>query len=396
MSKTWKQSLREVLDKPFKQKPWWFLTLLPLLFFISAFISFIAMWRRKCSYVKYPENCQMITICVGNILIGGTGKSPLVRRIAEIYLEKGYSVAIMSRGITNYNKQLYVHGTETNPELINHLSDENREHFEILKEKKLHKNLWILQYKKRSISFDFFFNKLKSENKEGKAIAILDDGLQHFSCPRLFNFCVWQPKLLSSSPLFSLPIGPYREGFGKQTFYSLLKEFDLRFWSRCLDEDKPIFTEDIKKILANFNLSLNTKDIIIQYKTKLLKINKITHILEHINSPCDLNNVLVFCGIAQPDAFFASVEKKIKCLSFKKIFLSDHANFSEATALLSKQQEILTDVIMTRKDYCRWMSLPEFHFFLKNKNIYILDLEINFDFDLYLHIKNSISEQKYA
>ena len=45
-----------------------------------------------------PYNCGVPVICAGNVTVGGTGKSPLVAKLREMFAEKGVRAASLSRG----------------------------------------------------------------------------------------------------------------------------------------------------------------------------------------------------------------------------------------------------------------------------------------------------------
>src|SRR5260370_15899569 len=51
----------------------------------------------ETGYLK-PERLQAAVVSVGNITLGGTGKTPLVDYIARYLSEEGYRVSILSRG----------------------------------------------------------------------------------------------------------------------------------------------------------------------------------------------------------------------------------------------------------------------------------------------------------
>ncbi len=83
-----------------KEKPFWLKVLLFPLYLLSlpygtavrakSFFYSIGLWNSK----RLP--CPVI--CVGNITVGGTGKTPLVIALAQGLMERGIHVAILSRG----------------------------------------------------------------------------------------------------------------------------------------------------------------------------------------------------------------------------------------------------------------------------------------------------------
>ncbi|MES2614137.1 MAG: tetraacyldisaccharide 4'-kinase [Bdellovibrionota bacterium] len=374
--------LRKILNLSLELKPVWFKLLLPLFFLISFMISQVARSRRSQARDISLKNIEIKIICVGNILIGGTGKSPIVQKIAQEYLAQGFVVAIAARGITNIKKPVYVHQACLNE--INLLSDENREHYEILKSK----NLFVLQNKNRVESLLYFKSELKKINPHQKAVFILDDGLQHFSCPRDVNLCVWQPHLLLNSPHFCMPVGPYREGFGKNSFTKLLNSFHLRVWSRTSAENVGIFTKEIEQALAKYGQTLSNEDVIAVHSLKIVKITlknneysymPVTHadlqnISQNISAP-----VGVVAGIANPEAFMADLHTYLAPdTQFLTLFLADHARFQNSCSRIVQFMQGVDVCVLTLKDFFRWCDEPQFKVALENRVILGCCVELEF------------------
>jgi len=68
--------------------------ILYILSLIYGLIVMIVMFI--CSFRQYRANCKVIS--VGNITLGGTGKTPLVEFLARHLRDKGHRVAIITRG----------------------------------------------------------------------------------------------------------------------------------------------------------------------------------------------------------------------------------------------------------------------------------------------------------
>ena len=114
-------------------------------------------------------------ICIGNIYVGGTGKTPLVMEIYRILNQLDFKTVVIKKFYTN-------HGDE---------------------QKILQKNTKLYCLKDRVLS-------LNEAIKDGNDIAIFDDGLQDRSINYDLNFvCFNNIKFIGNSLL--IPAGPLRE-----------------------------------------------------------------------------------------------------------------------------------------------------------------------------------------
>ncbi|BBH54415.1 tetraacyldisaccharide 4'-kinase [Fluviispira sanaruensis] len=389
MSESFGQKIRNILDKSLLEKGLFFLYLSPIFFLLSYFIYLVARKRRYNGYNRLDEYnldaAKIKIICVGNILIGGSGKSPVVQKIALEYLAKGWNVAIAARGIGANIKSVYI--SSTSPSEINQLSDENREHFEILSNLKSNNSnvFYILQNKKRKESLHYLIQDLNSNKwKENNTLLLLDDGLQHFACPRNVNLCLWSPYLLLNSPSFAMPIGPYREGFGNNSFTTLLESFDFRLWSRTQEEQNIEFKNTIQNSLMKHNILPNDKDIILNYQIFFWEISIINHnirLKEQISQEdvftkySKFTQSLLITGIAHPKIFFSDLSFILKNKNVDYIFLNDHGNLSDSNYKSIQKSDF---IIMTLKDLFRWGNDPLFTESIKDKNILTCSVGIKF------------------
>ena len=84
-----------LIDAWYKKSAWLYL-LSPFTFIFSTLVR----WRKN-SYLKNPSkvwNSEVPIVVVGNISMGGTGKTPLVKHIASALKDRGYKPGLVSRG----------------------------------------------------------------------------------------------------------------------------------------------------------------------------------------------------------------------------------------------------------------------------------------------------------
>ncbi|WP_200843013.1 tetraacyldisaccharide 4'-kinase, partial [Zhongshania aliphaticivorans] len=84
-------SLEQRINAAWYGRPGWLLLLLPL----SYLFRCVAALRR---YLISAESCGAPVIVVGNISVGGSGKTPAVLALADYCRDRGYQVGIVSRG----------------------------------------------------------------------------------------------------------------------------------------------------------------------------------------------------------------------------------------------------------------------------------------------------------
>jgi tetraacyldisaccharide 4'-kinase len=384
MSESVTLKLRKVLDQSLKKKSLIIKFFLPILFLISYLVSKIAKMRRNESY-SLSTHPNIKIICVGNIIIGGSGKSPIVQHIATEFLKKGHTVAIASRGMTdkNINRKCVYYSNSSSIETLNFLSDENREHYELLRQKNLLQNLYILQNKNRFQALKYFSSEVSQKRNSTENIFILDDGLQHFACPRDINICVWQPELLRYSPPFAMPVGPYREGFGLSDFNKLLVAFDIRIWSRTKQNNIHSFMQLVKSSLSKYQEELSHKDIICSYSLDIFKVylTNSNFVFEKVKlgEHENVTNAGVLAGIANPQKFIEDIKENFENLNnINYLLLSDHANFTKNKNKIINFLNENKNIIITFKDFCRWINEPLIRKYVSENNFFCCTISCNF------------------
>jgi tetraacyldisaccharide 4'-kinase len=128
-----------------------------------------------------PKRISATVISVGNITLGGTGKTPLVEYIARYLSQEGYSVAILTRGYGRSSSGMKVlrgHQASALPWHYREFGDEP------LMLARALPDVPIIVNEKRYEGARF------AERSFGSEVLILDDGYQHLRLARDLNILV--------------------------------------------------------------------------------------------------------------------------------------------------------------------------------------------------------------
>lgn len=88
-------SAEQRLTKAWYSNSWWLVLLLPL----AGLFSLIARLRRAQLQSKYQGNAFASPVAIiGNISVGGSGKTPLIIALVKALNARGYNVGVVSRG----------------------------------------------------------------------------------------------------------------------------------------------------------------------------------------------------------------------------------------------------------------------------------------------------------
>tara|TARA_B100000401_G_C52759736_1_gene697525 strand:- start:236 stop:1168 length:933 start_codon:yes stop_codon:yes gene_type:complete len=239
----------------------WSVILFPLsiIFLVISFIVKIS------KIIFFKKNFKIPIICVGNIYIGGTGKTPLALEIFKFLKSIGKKPALIKK---NYS----------------YLSDE----IEMLKK-----------------TGDTFVGKRKiaiyNSITAGNDIVILDDGFQDFSIKPNFSIVCFNSKQLIGNG-FIIPSGPLRERLNAI----------LRADCIVINGDKNLEFED--KISKNFG---KKKLNIFYSKYKIKNIEKFEN-----------KKITAFAGIGNPINFFDLLKENGLDVD-KTYSFPDHHNYSQ-------------------------------------------------------------------
>jgi tetraacyldisaccharide 4'-kinase len=133
-------------------------------------------------------------IVIGNLTVGGSGKTPLAIHVAELLESKGWSPAIVARGYG---------GTATAPRSVSLASDPAEMGDEpVLMARRSGCPVWVGE-DRATVAATLLRETPRCD------VVILDDGLQHYALRRDLEICVVDARAFGNG--FMLPAGPLRE-----------------------------------------------------------------------------------------------------------------------------------------------------------------------------------------
>jgi tetraacyldisaccharide 4'-kinase len=248
-------------------------------------------------------------ISIGNLTLGGTGKTPLVIAIAEGLRGRGFQPVILSRGYGRTSRGVVIAGTDWEQ-----CGDEP-----MLMKQRL-KDVPVV------VGADRYQAGLHAEQKQLGDIFLLDDGFQHRQLYRNVDIVTVDPAEWTMGEAL-LPAGPWREP----------KAALARAHAACVQDVPGTAMPELP--LPVFRVQTEIEGI---YQNRILV------------PPEKLNGcaIVAFAGIAKPERFFAALES-IGFQPVERVRFADHHHYS------SREIEKLPDGILvtTEKDAVRLQGL---------------------------------------
>jgi tetraacyldisaccharide 4'-kinase len=268
--------------------------LIPLGWIYGAVLGIRAGMYHRGLLSSYRAGIPVIS--VGNIAVGGTGKTPAVDLLVKLLLARGIRVAVVSRGYGARIKGVRVVCAGQGPLLS---SAECGDEPYLL----AHRNprALVLVSPRRGEGVRM------AEEELGAEAIILDDGFQHLAVQRDLDIVL----LDARRPLGNgrvLPAGILRES------PSALKRGDLFLLTRCTDPpgEDPSLSGEV----------LHSRHVLAQ---------KVVSLDGETAPPAALSGRrgVAFAGIADPGSFFGALERAGLNL-VERIAFADHAPYGEA------------------------------------------------------------------
>jgi len=268
-----------------------------------------------CLNNKKKNTDNIKKICVGNIYVGGTGKTPLSIKLCQTLNNLSFKTAIIKKF---YSDQL----------------DEQK----LLSEKN---KLYCFDNRKKSVSFAI---------KDNIEVVIFDDGLQDKSINYDLQFvCFNSEKWIGNGCL--IPAGPLREKINS------ISKYDAIFLNGN-EED----TLEQKKIIRKYNSNIKI------FETYYSPIN-----MDKLNLE---DKYLIFSGIGNPDSFKKTLLKN-KINIIKEVNFPDHYQYTtkDIDKIKVFAKNLNAKILTTKKDYIKiekkdtyGIDFLEIDIIIKNEN----------------------------
>ena len=278
----------------FKKPKFWDLSQPNILAYLLLPFTLPIRLNNLILYFKSKKKIKKLkTICVGNIYLGGTGKTPTVIKLFEIIKKLNFDVVTAKKFYSSHKDEIILLKKKTN----------------------------LITAPNRQNIIDIAFN---NNNK----IVVFDDGLQDGSIDYDLKFVCFDTKSWLGNGCL-IPSGPLREKINS------LKKYDAVFLKNNYEKNFEII-ETIKKYNPQINI-FNTKYII----KNLDKIN--------INE-----KYLVFSGIGNPDDF-KNVLIKNNFDVVNELVFPDHYKYKyqDILNIKKKAKQINAKIITTEKDFVK-------------------------------------------
>jgi tetraacyldisaccharide 4'-kinase len=271
---------------------------------------------------RYKSHLKVI--CIGNLSIGGTGKTPFSIQTYKILEILGYKPVFLTRGYRGLTK---------GPILVN----KSHNHKDVGDEALLLSKVGTtIVSSNRCVGAKYIENLKKNYD-----IIIMDDGLQNYQLEQDIKLLLIDKKLLFGNG-YCIPAGPLR-----QTITQGLKKIDAI-----------IFTGDgnIKDINLNFINNIQNFDTKLEIKNTF---------------KTKQNNFLAFCALGNPIKFFNTLKKNNFKIVLTKSF-PDHYEYKikDINTLREEADNRNLKLITTEKDYVKIDD--------KENEISVLPIVINF------------------
>lgn len=298
-------------------------------------------WTRNYAYdrdILSSKSYDVPVICVGNLSVGGTGKTPMIEYL--IRLLNDFSIATLSRG---YKRDIKGFQIANESSTANSIGDEPFQFY--------------TKFGDITVAVDADrqngISRLLSL-KNPPEIILLDDAFQHRKVKAGFNILLTAYDKLYVDDM-SLPTGDLREPV------SGAKRANIIIVTKCpetIDEQEK--NQIISKLKPEEHQSVFFSSI--KYANEVISLNG-NKLLSDLH-----NGFSLVTGIANPEPLLTYLN--LKGYTYEHLNFSDHHKFTEAEITALKTREL---VLTTEKDFMRLKD------YLDPDKLYYLPINVQLD-----------------
>ena len=300
------------------------------------------------------ENVGCCIISVGNLTVGGSGKTPLVINLIKYLKSNSNRVGALSRGYGRRTKGFKL--VSDDKQILIDVNDSGDEIYLVADECKIPTAV----SEKRVAGAKRFLQQIRSD------IIVLDDAFQHRWIARDFDLLIIDQRFLSDVNSIDqrlLPLGSMREPF------SSINRADAVVINRKFST-KITIPAKIKKYLSDHNIFYCYYRISGVYDVKSEK--------KYTREEFEGEHSLVVCGIARPFSFLGTLRDNNINIKNKLIF-TDHKEYTNKEIDQIRKKFYSTNsysVLTTQKDA---VKLMQFKKELDDIDIYYLKIDLEFE-----------------
>jgi tetraacyldisaccharide 4'-kinase len=187
---------------------------------VPASSAYSLGWRAYCALydlgIKLAAKPHSPIVCVGNLTVGGTGKTPLTLLVADLLTELGHSVVIGASGYGSPRAEAAMVAPEGDLDPAE-WGDEPALY------RMLRPEIPLIVGRRRVLAAELCASQFAG------SVLLMDDGMQHLPLAKDVQILIEAP----GSNRFCLPAGPYREPYSRRSRASLRLgpggDFGLRY-----------------------------------------------------------------------------------------------------------------------------------------------------------------------
>ncbi|MFN0049303.1 MAG: tetraacyldisaccharide 4'-kinase [Cytophagales bacterium] len=300
-----------------------------------------------------PQKFDVYTVCVGNLSVGGTGKTPFIEYLVRLLADK-YKVATLSRGYGRRTKGIIV---ATKESTALEIGDEPAQFLH-----KFHPKIHVVVGEERTIAIPHLLSRFAETQ-----VILLDDAFQHRKVSADFNIVLTDYHKLFFKD-FLLPMGRLRES------RTGINRANAIVVTKC-PEDISYKMEYIRKKIQPYI----AKEGIPIFFTSIKYGNPIS--IDPENSKFDsTNKIVLVTGIANAAPLKKYVSKYLKL--FSHLEFGDHHQYSglDFEKIISKFKLIKSPqkcILTTEKDMMKWLD-EHTRQLLTNIPVFYIPIEMHF------------------